>query len=403
MSYQNVGKPRFYIDYLTYWQSIGLIKEIKTTTNMNLTGTPVGLDPVSPFIFSGTPNANSTFTIAIDFNENINFRTLESLNFISYLGHTFGKFYGGATSSTIRLDLYKRNSENANMGDHTHRGVISQANVDIENQEILNGTFFTGADALSVESGNYTLIDKSGCTIIGVNANTDNTENLKDIDRIMIHFKQFEAGTEENSNDLIEDYSNANAFWNMNCMAIGHYYDMPNTPDLDVKINIEFDGYDSVETIGGATLTNVRYEGNPKWANNNAWEVGNSESQIKRNGRRSWDMKFSFLSDKDIFSSNYSSNSYIQDGADTLNDDYNDNEDLTADRSNFEYTLADDDSFVAKVLNYVGNGQRFIFQPDVNNNNPDQFAICVLDQDSLSINQKAFKSYEISLKIKEVW
>ena len=71
--------------------------------------------------------------------------------------------------------------------------------------------------------------------------------------------------------------------------------------------------------------------------------------------------------------------------------------------ADFTYTLADDDSFVAKVLNFVGNGQRFIFQPDSNNNNPDQFAICVLDQKSLSITQKNFKVYDVSMKIREVW
>ena len=112
-------------------------------------------------------------------------------------------------------------------------------------------------------------------------------------------------------------------------------------------------------------------------------------------------MKFSFISDKDIFSSNYSSNNWLSNTTD--NSDYNSNDDLTSDENNFEYTLADDDSFVAKVLNFVGNGQRFIFQPDNTNNNRDQFAICVLDQDSLSISQKAFKSYEIALKIREVW
>ena len=69
----------------------------------------------------------------------------------------------------------------------------------------------------------------------------------------------------------------------------------------------------------------------------------------------------------------------------------------------FEYTLENDNSFIAQVLNKVGNGQRFIFQPDNTNNNPDQFAICQLDQDSLSIKQVAFKTYSINLKIREVW
>ena len=71
--------------------------------------------------------------------------------------------------------------------------------------------------------------------------------------------------------------------------------------------------------------------------------------------------------------------------------------------SDFYYTLESDNSFHAQVLNRVGNGQRFIFQPDNTNNNPDQFAICQLDQDSLNIKQVANGVYNISLKIREVW
>jgi len=153
-----------------------------------------------------------------------------------------------------------------------------------------------------------------------------------------------------------------------------------------------------------ATITNVRYSGNPQWAGNNAWEIvapdKTSNKYYKRNGRRTWDLKFSYISDEDIFSSNYSSNNWLSNTTD--NTGYN-SDDLTSDENNFEYTLADDDSFSAKVLNFISSGQRFIFQPDNKNNNPDQFAICVLDQESLEINQTAFKSYEISLTIREVW
>ena len=78
--------------------------------------------------------------------------------------------------------------------------------------------------------------------------------------------------------------------------------------------------------------------------------------------------------------------------------------DTDADDNNvFYYNLDNDDSCVAQVLNKVGNGQRFIFQPDNTNNNPDQFAICQLDQNNLNIKQVANGVYDISLKIREVW
>jgi hypothetical protein len=181
---------------------------------------------------------------------------------------------------------------------------------------------------------------------------------------------------------------------------------MPVSPDLDLSMTIEFDGYDTTTTLGGSTLTNVRYTGAPWWVigenNREPWFVGSGTGVSKRNGRRVWSMKFSYLSDKDIFSSNYMSSTYLESGSGSGYDD----DDVVKDGDiikEFENILDSDDSFVAQVLNKVGNGQRFIFQPDNTNFNPDQFAICQLDQDSLQIKQVAFNTYSISLKIREVW
>ena len=185
-------------------------------------------------------------------------------------------------------------------------------------------------------------------------------------------------------------------------VSFGSYYDMPNSADLDLTMEVEFDGYNSVQTIGGSTLTNVRYNGSPYWNDKDGnksepFSVGESKGVSKRNGRRNWSLKFSYVTDSNLFASNYMSNTHLE-----TTTDYN-AEDLSTDTNEFEYTLNNDDSFIAQVLNKVGNGQRFIFQPDNPNNNPDQFTICVLDQSSLSIKQVAYKVYDISLKIREVW
>ena len=73
-------------------------------------------------------------------------------------------------------------------------------------------------------------------------------------------------------------------------------------------------------------------------------------------------------------------------------------------QNEFEYNIFTDDSFIAQVWNKtLGGALPFIFQPDSNNSNPDQFCIAKFDMDSLKITQKAFKVYDISLKIREVW
>ena len=51
----------------------------------------------------------------------------------------------------------------------------------------------------------------------------------------------------------------------------------------------------------------------------------------------------------------------------------------------------------------IGGALPFVFQPDGNNNSPDQFAICKLDHESFQYTQVANNVYDISLKIREVW
>ena len=106
------------------------------------------------------------------------------------------------------------------------------------------------------------------------------------------------------------------------------------------------------------------------------------------------------MSDKDLFASNYGSNSYLE--TDT---DY-DSTDLDTDTDNnniFYYIIDNDDSFSAQVLNKISHGEKFIFQPNNNANNPSDFAICMLDEDSFSMKRTAFNVYDIEMKIREVW
>ena len=315
---------------------------------------------------------------------------------------------------------------------------------------------------------------------------------------------------------------------------------MPHSPELDLTMTIENDGYDAITTQGGAHLSNVKYTGAPMWERVDGtkvppWTIGEPTTPGRRTGRRVWNLQFNYLSDSDLFASNYMSNTYadldslasyndedkdiLNLGADVLdNGDFEDDSvpstwtgsaeanlggwisggthnsnnkftisggqctlisdgtlvnisqtpltigityqitvniktvssgqinfrvgsnnqyydttgiktftatanssyfeikragacNITFDdvvvrpvnQSDFYYTLDNDDSFHAQVLNKIGNGQRFIFQPDNTNNNPDQFAICQLDQDSLKIKQVANGLYNIKLKIREVW
>ena len=108
----------------------------------------------------------------------------------------------------------------------------------------------------------------------------------------------------------------------------------------------------------------------------------------------------------------YSTGGSTKGGADIDNDlqntaimkiDYVNAQPLNANNSDFKYNINTDPSFEALVLNKIGSGQKFIFQPDNTANNPGDFAICVLDQDSLKVTQVAHNTFDCQMKIKEVW
>ena len=392
MAYQNVGTPRFYIDYFTYWKSVGLVDSLKS---LNFNGNKhdgyfIGLNPSLDTIISQDSNLAESqddadfFAVSVDLKEAIPNNVLDSINFGGVLGTNINYFNENINECNSTFIAYRKHHSDAGIGSHDGMGNITP--FQIENSDIINA-----------RNNNLKgfVVEEKGCSLSKLNFRSwaDYNENINEVDRFVFNMKWM---TDFDQQAVLADGQN----WNLNTLLLGHYYDMPHSPDLNLSIDIEFDGYDQLTTQGGATITNVRYTGNPSWAGNNAWEIGDSNPYYKRNGRRVWKLKFSLISDTDIFSSNYSSNKYINTASD--NSGYN-SSDFNSEGNQFEFTLADDNSFSAKVLNFISSGQRFVFQPDSSNSNADQFAICVLDQDSLSIKQSAFKTYDVSLKIREVW
>ena len=402
MAYQNVATPRFYIDYLSYWESLGLIKEIYgygAAGTFIEKGSFVGLDPSLPCEISmSTTNVPGGTTLYIDlaWESFISRKSLDSMNYVGILGHNINQTFDGSDPGSVRINFDKRKSDDAILGHHLWRGALT------------NPTSIINAEKAYTEGdeGTFAQLPNAGFSIFGTefayggsveyDENGDvvpiiNHDNAK-ADRISLALRWFK-------DEAFLTTISGNAF--VNSLCFGHYYDMPVSPDLALNMEIQFDGYSSIKTLGGSTLNRTRYKGAPKWGEYNPWEIGEPGGSITRNGRRVWNLKFSYISDNDLFASNYMTNNHLN--YNSTNTEYNTNNDLTDDSSEFQYTLEDDSSFIAKVLNFVGNGERFIFQPNNDSSNPSDYAICVLDQKSFKITQKAYKSYNISMKIMEVW
>ena len=205
------------------------------------------------------------------------------------------------------------------------------------------------------------------------------------------------------------EYNNIsmNVPFNVGSINTGVQYTMPHSPDLKLNMEIEFDGIKTITTSSGGSISNVQYTGNPLWtsggSSHNPFEVYGSylnSARARRNGRKSWSLKFSYVSDTDLFASNPKTSSYTE----HPNDSTYESSDLLGSGSNsyFGYNIDTDDSFYAQVWNKtLGGALPFMFQPDSNNN--DDFYMCRFEQNSLRASQSAYKVYDISLKIVESW
>ena len=189
-------------------------------------------------------------------------------------------------------------------------------------------------------------------------------------------------------------------------MIIGTYYDMPNAPNLSLTINREYGGTKEFTTHNGSTMSNTMWSKPSMWGNLGAWELDDGNptlSRLAKSGRRSWDLEFSYMDDGDLWGSNQSITNEVGGTLSQSEMDLYDDGDLYS-NTTFQHTLLSNDNFFSQVWHKtLGGTLPFIFQPDSNNNNPDQFAICKFKNNSLKATQSAFNVYDISLSIEEVW
>ena len=342
MAYQNVGTPRFYVSILQWLSSLGkLIIEDTPVYQLSDSGIPpVYINPTSQAIFQ---SAEPVVNIAL-LSKGGAFAALmpEKKNFWMVLGHTL-----------TGVRCYGRSEDFSPVADG------DLINFNSQTPEYNGFSIGIGNDATDVSTN-----------------------------RLLVTFANYSTNTP----------------YKLGSVLYGTYYDMPNTPNLSLKMSREYGSTKESATINGSSVSNTMSSKPPKWGDLGAWELdgilgsGDQAKDVSRSGRKIWGLKFSFMSDGDLWSSNQMLNRYRTDISDGI-----DNDDLAVALS-FNYNLLTDDNFFSQVWHKtLGGTLPFIFQPDNSNNNPDQFAICRFVDGSLKATQSAFNVYDISLSIEEVW
>ncbi len=348
MGYSNVGTPSFFIDNYFYRKTIGGMDNARS----NLQG---DINILDDDLFTLRPSS---------------YKTLQNQN------------------GTGSFDIYIPNT-----GNYTYSGNMS-CYVAILNHAFTQGdNYITNISYHDVDFSNLNTASFSPIV-------NDIGEGAKNGSTIL------ETTSEEENAYIGINFSSANSL-NLGAISTGIKYKMTQTPELDVSMEIEHDGYKSITSSSGADITSVAYTGAPLWNNGvnftNPFEIYSGALDVRNtggvsNGRKSWDMKFKHLADEDMFSSNTKTSSHTENSS-----TYN-SSDVNTDTANdyLLYNMNEDDSFIAQVWNKtLGGALPFIFQPD--SDNYDDFYICKFDKDKLKVNQSAYKVYDISLKIVQVW
>jgi len=177
-------------------------------------------------------------------------------------------------------------------------------------------------------------------------------------------------------------------------VSFGRWFEPSHSPDLQVKLITEFDGITNQSTLGGNTITNINHLGQPHWGDLPAWTLEKQDGHDYKIGantqRRTWQVKFSYMADDDVFNKANNPNKFFT---------------VTDGNYVFDTSMA---SFFGLTLN--GN-LRFWFCPNSAGSNPTaddgdkdlEFALCQIDQDSLTFTQVAPQTWSVSMNIREVW
>ena len=365
MARQNVGNPKFYIDYLSYWKAKGNIESV-TYGDADSPEKLIGLNP-SDYIYGTQIYPHN---IEIDLRQSLYIPTeSDDKFFMGFFGHN----YEDTDVESIVLSLY-------NSGGSEVYNVGGEQAASITINEICNW-------------GNWDTTRYNGWSM-----------------------GEWTGGDWDDFNKLVFAIDRDNTEESINALgsiAFGYAYQMPHSPNLELTMTREYDGVQEQETIGGASLTQINYHSAANWVGQPAWELfteevetlideGMIEYRDSAKGRRIWNLKFSYIGGDDILPLNQNIWAYNPSDSDTNSLADYDDDDFTD--GNFISDIRRDSSFIGVVMEKtIGGALPFIFQPDGNNNSPDQFAICKLDQSSFKFKQVAHNVYDISLKIREVW
>ena len=284
-SYGSVGTPRIFVDYIQYGKAIGIFEKLYYKESISSSTNPEALwdmNPSNVATFEITSQTDGSFSayarIFSDSDyDNLQFRhLLSTANYGALLGHNI---------STIDPERYVESK--------VTQGYASQSGI----------------------LGRSTAKQNVGTNIWKINSFVSNTYDLADMkyfDRLGFKINIGNYGIDWDVGQTIK----------IGAFSSGRYYDFPYSPDLDVKISYRHEGVKTVRTSGGSDLRSYNYTTPKKWGDYSPWvnidlnEGGDEDySSTSRTGKRTFDIKYSYLDKENIFPMNFNGNMALEYGS----------------------------------------------------------------------------------------
>lgn len=377
MAKRTIGKPRFYADIPSYLKSLGYY------TGANSNG-----------LLEGQENAENVWNMnPVQTN---NFKINPNPESFAFRFYTAGDPAEVVPITEGNKQLSKLLSEVNYAGILNHNlGTLESSDSGVADSVFLfySGKYLNDSGEESTDSGRAEILTE----IVNFNK-IEETEGIPEYNG----YSLWEIGDMRNSNSpyafsgiqmIVRKQEDKDFTANIGALTFGRFFEPSHSPDLSVKLIKSYEGANIQTTVGGSTITNFNHLGQPHWGDLPAWTLEKQEGHDYKigaeRGRRTWQVTLSYMSDSDVFSTSTNENKFF-----TWN-----NPEETTDGS-LEYTF---DSSMASFFNLTHNGNlRFVFCPDKDADNK-EFALCVIDQDSLTYTQVAHRTWSVSMNIMEVW
>ena len=260
MSYQRIGTPKIYVDNVNWSLTSGQIDSTDITYTASDSSLATGSSVISMFDMKpsnlqqiNTSGNQDDLFITVD--THITSDSLVDNNFVAILGHNFNQ--AGA-----KFQIEQSDDFTANVYD-----VASPT-------EVVNATF--GSSFHTPARNGWSLVTFADRVGSGDNRYW----------RIRIE----PSGAGYNANLQI------------GAILMGEVISLPHSPDLQINRQFIFDGVKKQTSVGGQTYANAQYLSGADWfLDPFNISTSASPSSLRKTGRQSWDMKFSYLTDTDVF------------------------------------------------------------------------------------------------------